>query len=153
MLKCSICGKEFTTEYYAGGYIDHCINFSDSHKKAVYKYRGKVGYLEEICLHGNDLRADYDIKERLKCFMLWKEPDDEIKEYVSQKIEELIQTRDKAYGRAAEILDGLTSIEKLMLKTQLGRVDGSSVLNDLIGEEEIAKTNERIIEMWKNRKQ
>lgn len=106
---CENCGKEFYTEYWQGGYIDH-TNMTRNFE--IYLHRGIESIVEEITQDGNDYRELKDIDDRLKCFLIWlerkevsKEMIEEIKEKVAEKkkyIENLLQIRqeiqDKIYS-------------------------------------------------------
>jgi len=84
---CKHCGKEFYTKYSIGGYIDHYENFSSRHNS----FGKDVGYdVEAICYHGNDIRDDEDIAERLNCYLKWDNVPDDIKIRVKEKCEFLI---------------------------------------------------------------
>lgn len=106
---CENCGKEFYTEYWQGGYIDHT---NMTYNFEVSLHCGTERIVEEITQDGNDYRELEDIDDRLKCFLIWlekkkvsKEMLEEIKEKVAEKkkyIENLLQTRqeiqDKIYS-------------------------------------------------------
>lgn len=106
---CENCGKEFYSEYYKGGYIDH-TNMTSNFE--IYLCRGVESIVEEITQGENDYRELEDIDDRLKCFLIWlkkkkvsKEMLEEIKEKVAEKkkyIESLLQIRqeiqDKIYS-------------------------------------------------------
>ena len=81
---CKYCGKEFYTEYSIGGYIDHYENFSSRHNSF-----GKDD-VEAICYHGNDIRYDEDIAERLNCYLKWDNVPVDIKIRVKGECEILI---------------------------------------------------------------
>lgn len=109
---CENCGKEFYTEYWQGGYIDH-TNMTSNFK--VYLKRGVKSIIEEITKDGNDYRELDDIECRLNCFLIWlkkkevsKEMIQEIKEKVAEKkkyIENLIQIREEIQNKIDTLND------------------------------------------------
>ena len=69
VLKCDCCGKEFYTEYWTGGYIDHCVNFLGNMKVCI--NRGVNDVFRAICFDGNKRRRVDDVKTRLECFKIY----------------------------------------------------------------------------------
>lgn len=113
---CPICGIEIYNEYYEGGYIDHVTNFAGSDwNKSVMLKRGVGNCVFSICFNGNDIRYENDIRERLECFMKWKEPDDNTKEQVKHICERLLKDIENAREKAEKLSKDLTAIEKFYL--------------------------------------
>lgn len=115
---CENCGKEFYSEYYEGGYIDH-MNMTSNFE--CYLHRGIESIVEVITQDDNDYRELKDIDDRLKCFLIWlekkkvsKEMLEEIKEKVAEKkkyIENLLQIRK-------EIQDKIDSLDVAILEQE-----------------------------------
>lgn len=102
VMKCDCCGKEFYSEYYEGGYIDHVENFVGN--RHVYVYRNDVKDMaREIIFHGNDLRQTIYIKEFLKCFMTWDCFSEEFKNNVKDIVIAMLDKIKKAEARAEVI--------------------------------------------------
>jgi len=109
---CENCGKEFYSEYYEGGYIDHT---NMTHNFEISLHRGIGDIVEEITQDGNDYRELEDIDDRLKCFLIWlekkkvsKEMLEEIKEKVAEKkkyVENLLQIRQKIQDKIDSLND------------------------------------------------
>lgn len=106
---CEHCGKEFYFEYDIGGYIDHYENFSSHHNSFG---RDVDRDIEEICYHGNDIRDDEDISERLNCYLKWKNVPDDIKTQVKEKCEFLINKIINAKEKAEHIVCDCTMLER-----------------------------------------
>lgn len=66
---CDCCGKEFVTQYYHDGYIDHFVNFASHFDSLVNKSASEISY--EIALHGNETRKGYSMEERFRCFEIY----------------------------------------------------------------------------------
>lgn len=112
---CEHCGRTFHNEYYRGGYIDHYKNFaSNKFGKDLEKD------LHNICFHGNEVRDDYDIKNRLDCYLKHKEVPDEMKELVKEKCEKLFCKIELARTKAKNIVKDMTSLEKKYLISACG---------------------------------
>lgn len=71
VLKCDCCGKEFYSEYWTGGYIDHYMNFVGNLKSYISKGTNYV--YREICFNENKRRRVTDVQERLNCFKIYCE--------------------------------------------------------------------------------
>lgn len=109
---CENCGKEFYTEYWQGGYIDH-TNMTNNFEISL--HRGTEDIVEEIIRNRNDYRELEDIDDRLKCFLIWlekkkvsKEMLEEIKEKVAEKkkyIENLLQIREEIQNKIYSLDD------------------------------------------------
>ncbi len=126
---CDCCGKEFYSEHWTGGYIDH-MNMVNNRR--IYKSRFKsnwyneideVNYkkmiedvVNEICYCGNDPREEYDVKSRLECFMLWDDFSENEKTEVKTMVETLIFARDQAYKKLEKYLKSLTNTELNVLE-------------------------------------
>ena len=109
---CEYCGKEFYSEYYTGGYIDHYTNFS-SHKS---RFGKDIEHdVREICYFGNDLRKDNDIQERLECYLKWDNVPDNMKIAVKEKCDFLINKIKSAQKKAESIVKGMTMLERKFL--------------------------------------
>lgn len=108
---CEYCGKEFYTEYYTGGYIDHYINFAQ-HKDGF----GDVNHdVREICYDGNNLRDYDDIRDRLDCYLKWDNISDNVKQKVQEKCKFLINKMIIAEQKSRKIVSGLTMLERKYL--------------------------------------
>lgn len=106
---CEYCGRSFVSEYWEGGYIDHYENFATNHMC----YGKDVEHdIKEICFHGNDLREDDDIKERLNCYLKWDNVPDDIKAEVKEKCEFLMNKIKKAKEKAEHIVCDCTMLER-----------------------------------------
>ena len=109
---CEHCGKKFYSEYYIGGYIDHYENFSS--RKNNYG-KDVERDIEAICFHGNDIRDNDDIQERLSCYLKWDNISDETKVEVKDKCEFLISKIQKAKENAKNIVNNMTMLERKYL--------------------------------------
>jgi len=108
---CENCGKEFYTEYYDGGYIDH-MNMVNNFQVSL--NRGLDSIVDDICKSGNSWRPVSDIDIRKTCFIKWLEKQDVSKEF----IERVINQVDKTQEHISEIE---TKTEKL--QNQLNELD------------------------------
>lgn len=100
---CDVCGAEFSTEHYTGGYIDH-MNLAENR----HFYSDNLDELiEDIVYDDNSLRSKSDMKKRLKCVMHWDNLSDSAKEQVKMKVDTLYSKdstiQDKAYEDARKI--------------------------------------------------
>lgn len=102
VMKCDCCGKEFVTEYYEGGYIDHVENFVGNMR--VRKSRNDVGDMADaILFDGNDIRSTWCIREFLNCFKTWDCFDDKFKGKVEKIVEPMLKTIESAKAEADHI--------------------------------------------------
>ena len=100
---CDVCGAEFDTEHYTGGYIDH-MNLVNNR----YFYEENLDELiEEVVFDGDSLRSKSDVNKRLNCIMHWVNLSDSVKEQVKMKVDTLYSEhstiKDKAYNDAKDI--------------------------------------------------
>ena len=100
---CDICGAQFSTEHYTGGYIDH-INLANNR----YYYEENLDELiESVVFDGDSLRSKSDVNKRLDCVMHWVNLSDSDKEQVKMKVDTLYSEhstiKDKAYNDAKDI--------------------------------------------------
>jgi hypothetical protein len=100
---CDVCGAEFDTEYYTGGYIDH-MNLA---KNRHYYESNLDELIDEVVFDGGSLRHKSDVDKRLNCVMHWDNLSDSTKEHVKMKVDALYSDhstiRDKAYNDAEDI--------------------------------------------------
>ena len=114
IMTCDCCGKEFYSEYYTGGYIDH-TNLSNNFD--VLFRCGAKRIISEICKHGNSLRDADDVKIRLNCFheyckkLLVTKLYDEVKEGVDKYIERTREL-DLLHDKIVDIVKDLDEFER-----------------------------------------
>lgn len=105
---CENCGKEFYSEYYRGGYIDH-MNMVNNF--GCFLYRDIDNIVRVICYDGNDFREIDDIDDRLVCMTKWLRKNaslkvikeviskvEEKKEYIRDLIKIRKEIQDKIYS-------------------------------------------------------
>jgi hypothetical protein len=102
VMKCPCCGKEFVSEYWGGGYIDHVTNFVGNRDVFVRK-NDPVEMASEIIFDGNNLRELSTIKDFLKCFMTWNCFPEEFKKRVKAIVDEFVKKYKAAQKRCDEI--------------------------------------------------
>lgn len=112
ILKCDCCGREFYTEYYTGGYIDHYENFARNFEKYNNNIE-KITY--EICMTHNRLRDSHDIGSRLECVLLSKDIENTCKEQIKVNVHSVLDSIYQAEEKAKNIVTGLTMLERLKL--------------------------------------
>ena len=100
---CDVCGAEFDTEHYTGGYIDHM-----KLARNRYFYEDNLDELiEEVVFDDDSLRSKSDVEKRLNCVMHWDNLSDNIKEQVKTKVNALYSehstVKDKAYADARDM--------------------------------------------------
>lgn len=132
--KCDCCGKTFYTEYYAGGYIDHVVNFSD--RKDYLSSLSADKAIKEIVFSGNDMRNEYDIQERLKCFCMQKSVSEDVKSECKERIENYFKFDEEQREKAKKQAEELTDCEKHYLYKELqcnfhAPHDGFSIISSL----------------------
>lgn len=115
VLKCNCCGEEFFTEYYAGGYIDHCMNFSDQFDRVIKQEENEI--CEEIYYDGITIRETIDIKKRRNCFKKFCEHTNNIQKFerVDVLLSELLKRHeflDTIHDTIYELVKDLTEEEK-----------------------------------------
>jgi hypothetical protein len=113
---CDCCGKEFYSEYYEGGYIDHYENFASRMDKWGKDIKSDI---REICFHGNDLREKQDMLERFNCYKQCKTVSDEFKTEIDSRINSLLSIIENAKIKAKEISSGLTAMERKYLRREV----------------------------------
>lgn len=101
---CDICGAEFSTEHYTGGYIDH-MNLVNNR----YFYEENLDELiENVVFDGDSLRSKSDVNKQLNCVMHWDNLSDSTKEQVKIKVDAMYSDhstiKDKAYNDAKDIV-------------------------------------------------
>ena len=93
IMKCPVCGKEFITKYWEGGYIDHVSNFVDNYKIKLNKLNNLDDIINDLTIHSLNYREEKDIIERKNCFIKWlrkqKVSEDIIKEIEERTLERL----------------------------------------------------------------
>lgn len=110
---CDCCGKEFYSEYYAGGYIDHYYNFA-----RIRKSLGKnlIEDFHGICYdRGGKVRHEDDIKSRFECYLQWENVPDDMKKQMGEMIHEALDDITKAREKAQKIVGECTILEKKYL--------------------------------------
>ncbi len=115
ILKCDCCGKEFYTEYYKGGYIDHFKNFVGNMPITI--KNGQNDIFREICYAGNSLRQDYDIKERLNCFEKYcqKTSNENLVPIVRDLVEQFLENQknlNEIHDKIVDLVKELDDFEK-----------------------------------------
>ena len=114
---CECCGKEFYTEYWEGGYIDHVQNFVGN--RNVYVHRNDIEDMaREIVFDGNNLRDPKYIKEFLKCFMTWDCFPEDFKHSVKRIVDAMISKIAEAKKKAREIEKSTSPLVLAMLKEE-----------------------------------
>ena len=113
IMTCDKCGKEFYTRYYSGGYIDHVMNFSD-HSENISNFPVNR-IVREICWAGNEIRSQYDIRERLNCFKSWNIRDKDKSDKVVEMCEKLIVLLDASKPIAESVYKKLSPLDKAEL--------------------------------------
>lgn len=91
---CEICGKDFFIECGEGSYTDHVLNFAGNRKITV--NRGSDDCINDIFYCGSHIRQENDIMDRLKCFCLWDNADEELKQKVSETVKEMMKAAKEA---------------------------------------------------------
>ena len=61
IMKCPVCGKEFITKYWEGGYIDHVSNFVDNYKIKLNKLNNLDDIINDLTIHSLNYREEKDI--------------------------------------------------------------------------------------------
>ena len=101
-MSCDCCGKEFSQEYYQGGYIDHVVNFVGN--MDCHKARNSIEDMaENILFDGNEIRETCYIEDFLKCFKTWDCFDDEFKGKVEKIVEVMLEKLKTAKAEANHI--------------------------------------------------
>ena len=102
---CDVCGAEFKTEHYTGGYIDH-MNLAEN--RHYYDEDNLDELIEEVAFDDDSLRLKSDVNKRLKCVMHWNNLSHSAKEQVKTKVDALYSEqstiKDKAYNDAKDIV-------------------------------------------------
>ena len=114
VMKCDICGEEFFSEYYEGGYIDH-TNFTRNLHFTVKNGEDDIVY--EICYNGNEIRKHSSRKSRLNCFCKYCEKNNikELKEKVISQVKEFdekIKQLDEIHDKIVDIVKPLKESER-----------------------------------------
>lgn len=113
IMTCDKCGKEFYTRYCSGGYIDHVMNFSD-HSENISNFPVNR-IIWEICWAGNEIRSQYDIRERLNCFKSWNIPDKDKVDTVTTMCEKLIFLLNASKPIAKSVYGKLSPLDRAEL--------------------------------------
>lgn len=113
IMTCDKCGKEFYTKYYSGGYIDHVMNFSDNSETISNYPVNRI--VREICWAGNEIRSQYDIRERLNCFKSWNIQDKNKADEVVEMCEKLIALLNESKPIAKSVYKKLSPLDKAEL--------------------------------------
>jgi hypothetical protein len=116
-MKCSRCGKEFVTEYWEGGYIDHVVNFSENRDVNCNREDAEE-MAREIIFSGNDVRQARYIKERLGCYLTWEEVSKEKKARVNLIVNAMVKGLEEAEKRVNQIEKKESPIVLAMLKEE-----------------------------------
>ncbi len=130
---CDCCGKEFYSDYWAGGYIDHVVNFSN--RRYAYSDKTPRDIARNIIFSGNNLRSIEDIVIRLDCFMTWRTVSDETKTEVKRIVDEMVTQLWDALNNAREIAKNTPLMVLAMLRED--DLDDSfwEAFNSIVGEE------------------
>lgn len=98
IMKCPVCGKEFVTEYWEGGYIDHVSNWVDNYKIKLNRLNNLDDIINDLTISSLNYRDEKDIIERKNCFIKWlrkqKVSEDIIKEIEERTLERLKHIAD-----------------------------------------------------------
>ena len=133
---CDICGKEFYSEFYEEGYIDHVLNFCGSHNRNITANREPKEIALEIMTDGNKMRSRHSINDRLKCFMLWDNVSYDKKEQVKEYVQKAMEKYDFAAEKAEQYIKKTNDIELFALFTGLSGkyndCDGFRILYKII---------------------
>lgn len=90
---CPVCGKEFYSKYWEGGYIDHVSNWVDNYKIKLNKLDNLDDIINDLTIDNLNYREEKDIIERKNCFVKWlrkqKVSEDFIKEIEERTLERL----------------------------------------------------------------
>lgn len=117
VMKCECCGKEFYSEYWEGGYIDHVVNFVGN--RNVYVLRNDVQDMAStIIFSGNDLRQVCYIEQFLECFMTWDCFSDDFKNKVKKIVDKMLEKLKAANEKAEKILETEDSLVLALLKEE-----------------------------------
>lgn len=133
IMECPICKKRFSTEYYAGGYIDHVENFSN---RLVRAWKNSIDctkknikyYFDKIYYCGEDIRDKEDIDCRLNCFLHAESVCDELKRAVSERVNSVI-------GKKETVKEMFSSLIKNFIQSLTD--DEFSVFENFANESEI----------------
>ena len=113
---CDCCGKEFHTEYWEGGYIDHVTNFS-SRFEGYAKREDSIDRLShDIVFSGNDIRSSYDMMDRLECMLKSIYISDDIKTAVGTIVIEMIARLNDARKEVSDIENSASPLALAMLR-------------------------------------
>ena len=114
---CQCCGKEFYSEYWEGGYIDHVVNFVGNRNVYVHKIDIEET-AREIVFDGNNIRDLQHIKEFLKCFMTWDCFPEDFKNSVKQIVDAMISKIGKAKKQVKKLEETTSPLVLAMLKEE-----------------------------------
>jgi hypothetical protein len=114
IMKCNICGKKFYSEYYEGGYISHCINFSD-HANDLEKHSDEY-MVRYLLINGNYPYSRNFIEERIKCFKLWKSIKQDQKDRILKKVEEVLKIYDTDWDIVEKMFNKLSDNQKTFIE-------------------------------------
>lgn len=110
IMKCPICGKEFYSEYWTGGYIDHVTNFSENllgYKQTTMENTEENinKWADEIYYTGNEVRQKEDIECRLNCFLQADFIPEEIRKAVENEVRPDIGKREAVVDKFTEMVN------------------------------------------------
>lgn len=116
IMKCPICSKEFYSEYWKGGYIDHVTNLVGNltrwftEKPIMENTQENIDRLADLIYSdGNDIREKEDIKCRLNCFLKADFIPTEIKQAVEKRVRSKIGRKENA---TKKLIDGVETLLK-----------------------------------------
>ena len=112
IMKCPVCGKEFITKYWEGGYIDHVSNWVDNYKIKLNRLNNLDDIINDLTIHNLNYREEKDIIERKNCFIKWL-----IKQKVSEDIIKEIEKRTlERLKHIAEVNNDVKFIKEIINK-------------------------------------
>lgn len=132
ILKCKYCGQTFYSEYGEDGYIDHVENFSEN---SFFKHNEldeiKEDLLDDIVMHGNDIRSTMSIKSRCDCFLTWSHASGDLKKEVKDKVDQILTKLETAQEKADSVFESLSPLEKYYIAQKNIEIDDSDIRDEL----------------------